>query len=146
MNYFEFMKVLRHISLQHPFVNNYYEDKYKLNHVNDIEYAAVVVTTNRVNVGPQVTVFSLNLMYVDRHTEENDNTNAVRSLGISVLTEIVNAIRYCYKVSIGDALSFMPFKDQFVDRCVGVYCTIELTIPSEMGECHWLTNLKYDCC
>lgn len=143
--YYEFIKLLEYTFLSHPNINNFYTHKFKLESEDDIDYPAIVVTINSLTVGPSVTTASYNVMYVDRSTPERDNTDYVNSLGVQVITEIINKLKYSYDVDITNPLVFQFFRNQFSNACVGVFCTINIDMPSNIGECAWFDIIE-QCC
>lgn len=136
-NYYELLKLIKAVTCQHPLVNNFYYYRYDAEHENDIEYPAVILTVNSLNVGSNITTASFNFMYVDRETAEEDNIYQVQSLGITIITEIVNVIRRHYDLDITENLNFQFFRGQFADRAAGIYCQVSILLPSDIGECSW---------
>lgn len=140
MNYIEFIELLEQISLQHPLINNFYTGTYRLNSTDDITYPALVLTFNSINVSvtdPTFTTFNINLLYADRLTDDRSNLHEIQSLGITVISEIIQALILYYNIQVTTNILFNPFKEQFADNTAGVVATINISIPSATGNCYW---------
>lgn len=144
-NYNEFVGMIRRITLSHPLVSNFYTDKYRLNSSDDIEYPAVVMTTNDLSVSDNVTTISFNMLYADRLTESRENSLEVKSVGCDVLTEIYNAIRNKFDMDGRSPVRLNPFSEQFADNVAGCVATISVDMPSNIGSCDWI-ELEEDKC
>lgn len=143
-NYYEFIKVVEKTCLSHPFVSNFYTGRYRLNSTDDIEYPAIVMTTNNIAVGENITTVNFNLMYVDRLTEKRDNILLIQSVGIDTISEINNALKQCFDMDSTDNLTFNVFEEQFADNVAGVVTPVSFYMPSNIGSCFWF-NPKNIC-
>lgn len=146
--YYDLVAIIKHVCLKHPAVNNFYTNRYKLNSVSDIEYAAVIFTNNSIQVGDSETTLSFNLLYADRLTRDRDNTLQIQSEGISVLTEIINAIRNIdfLSASTTNDITINVFYEQFADSTAGAIAQVSLVYPSNLDSCDWLGEIDYTCC
>lgn len=142
---YEFIQLLEYSFTSHPNVNNFYKHKFKAEATDNIEYPAIVVTIDNLSVGINISTFLLNIMYVDRNTPERDNTDYINSIGVSIITEVMNKIRNEFQVSINENLVFRFFTQQFSNDCAGVYCQTNITLPSDIGQCAFYEILK-TCC
>lgn len=103
-------------------------DIYRLNHLPDIKYGALVVETEQGQVTSPDSFFRFNFViyYVDRLTINKDNMLDAQSTGIDVLHNIlvglpeeVDVITSTYRV----------FDQKFKDDCAGAYVNVTLQVP-----------------
>lgn len=136
-NYFEILKLIEHISLAHPLVENFYKRRYAINNNHDIIYPALICTTNNFLVGENVSTLNCTLLYVDKETPERDNIDQIQSVGTTNITEIVNVLRNGFDLDIKEQLSFRYFDDDFADKCAGCFTDVKIIMPSDIGDCYW---------
>jgi hypothetical protein len=146
MNYFEFNALLKKAFGKHPFVNNIYSEVYRDDHTDNIVYPCVVYNVTGVTVNPNGTTSVAMIVYfIDRITPEGDNVIQVQSLGMSVITEVLNALKDIDDDDILESFTFTPFRNQFADNCAGVYCNATVLFVSDMGDCHDIWDIDEDC-
>lgn len=146
MNYFEFNALIKNAFGKHPFVNNIYSDVYRDDHTDNIVYPCVVYNVQSISVNTDgTTSVSMVVYFIDRITPEGDNVIQVQSLGISAITEVLNAIKDIDDVDILESFTFTPFRNQFADNCAGVFCNVTLLFVSDMGNCHDIGDPEDDC-
>jgi hypothetical protein len=145
-NLFEFKKLLENVSLKHPFVNTVLFNRYKINTSDCVKYPVVTYLFNSVQVGEDITTYNLSIIYADRLTSCRDNSTEIQSLGITVISELVN---FLYNKLLGttNTMTFNLFKDQYADECAGVIANnVQFALPSEIGSCEYLCIDDIDLC
>lgn len=148
-NFFEVTKVLEATSLSHPFVNNVYFNRYRLNDTNDIMYPAVVFLHQSTDVSDSSTLITWNIIYVDRLTKDRSNLIEIQSVGKQVITEILNTLVksgnfYLEEDSNGHFhITFNIFDEQYADHTAGVIANVNISHNSDLGYC---TFIDYDDC
>lgn len=146
MNYISLINLIKKISLQHPFVNSYYYDRYSFDADDDIKYASIIVTPNQHQLGSTLNTFNFNLLYTERMTDDRDNALAIQSKAIDTINEIVNAIENNITGDIERGQVFV-YKNQFADLNAGAYIVISITVPNVIGECYYIdTENVNECC
>ena len=101
-------------------------DVYRLNHLPNIRYSALVIETDQGQHLDNVFRFNLILYYVDRLTYNRDNMLDIQSTGIDVLHNIL--------VSLPEEIdlissTYRVFDQKFKDACAGAYVNVTLDIP-----------------
>lgn len=96
----------------------------------DIKYNVFYITPNSFNLQPDTIEYSLNLYFISRWDETDNNQLTIQSEGIEVLSNIVNAFNEENDVYIEYPGVFTPFYQSFKDVCSGIYLTIRVTVPS----------------
>lgn len=140
-NYNEMVQEIGHAARQHPDIESFYTDRYTIND-GDVCYPALVLTTNSVSVGEQVSNYSFNLLYADRLTEDRSNRTQIQSRGIDAITEVVNVLRTKLDMDVDAAFTVTPFTGQFADNVAGVVANgLDITTASNIGACTWF---KFD--
>lgn len=136
-NYYELVKEIENAACQHPAVDAFYRDRYKLNDNNTV-YPAFVATTDSISVGETVTNYSMTFLYVDRLTDTMSNELAVQSTGVDVVTEVVNVLREYLDINISDDLTVTPIGGQYADNLAGASSnSISINAASNIGRCNW---------
>lgn len=138
MTLYEIINNLLAIAKSKPNINFVGEgDIYELNNLPDIEYSVFYITQETHNIDENTNSFTLNLFYVDRLTENNNNRLIIQSNGIEAITNIVNTMVMTENIDIDYPLTFTPFNQRFADDCAGVYCTITLITDANIGICEY---------
>lgn len=142
-NYFTLIKVIEEISLSNPFVNNFYNSSTKINSTNDIDYAAIVVIPQSIDIDSNtgVNTFNLQVVYADRNKTDRDDTLDIQSIGIDTISEIFLSLKN-YGVRV-DSINFTSiFKERFADNCSGCIAAVSLRTPSYTTRCGHLKCLE----
>lgn len=130
MRYIDLLQELKEIAKQQPnigFVGS--KDIYELNSLPDLKYAIFYITPNQFQLNEDTIEYSLNLYYIDRW-DEIDN-NRIQSLGIEVLTNIINQFSIKFPdIAINYPGVFQPFYQKFKDITSGVYLKLTFVLPS----------------
>ncbi|MCD8167009.1 MAG: hypothetical protein LUE93_13390 [Bacteroides sp.] len=136
-NYNELLNTLEAICTRHPGINSYLNNRYSANGAGDIHYPALCVTPGEIRLTENTNIYNFNLLYVDRLTESRDNLVTIHSIGITTLTELVNAFREHVNSFDTTGATLHVFQGQFADETVGVVANIELTTVADLGACEW---------
>ena len=142
MNYYELTKIIENTSLQHPFINSFFTDRYSLiGGEDDIKYGVISLLNETHRIGSNVSVFNFKIIFADRLTDDN-NKIQLQSVGIQAITEICNALRVKYDLDITEDLSIDLYEGQFADECAGAISSISILVRSDLGDCEWINTGK----
>lgn len=148
MDYKTAIETIGKAFLEHPFVNSFMMNEEMVSINKDICYPIIVLNerniTQRVVNSRHLSTVTFNILYADVLTKNYDNELDIKSLGITVITEVLNALKRVYKWDIQD-FSFNTFYGKFPDICAGSYCDVTFTMPSEIGSCDWICLQKDKC-
>ena len=137
MTYFELISKLLDSAAEEPNINYYgCGDIYKLNSVPTIEYNVFYITPNTFSVDEDTITYSLNLYFVSRWDETDNNQLEEQSAGMLALQNIINRFNNLYpEVEIAYPLIFTPFYQKFKDICTGVFVRVDLAVDNTLGLC-----------
>ena len=134
MKYRELLNNITEVAKKHPNINStFIGDVYELNHRNDVDYCAFVITqgTHRVNSDEDYIDYTLNLFYVDRLTADESNRTQIHSSGIDFMNSLLRAVEKLGVVVVEHTENV--FNERFNDVCAGVYATVVLRV--DIDEC-----------
>ena len=134
MKYRELLHNITEVAKKHPNINStFIGDVYELNHRNDVDYCAFVITqgTHRVNSDEDYIDYTLNLFYVDRLTADESNRTQIHSSGIDFMNSLLRAVEKLGVVVVEHTENV--FNERFNDVCAGVYATVVLRV--DIDEC-----------
>ena len=134
MKYRELLNNIIEVAKKHPNINStFIGDVYELNHRNDVDYCAFVITqgTHRVNSDEEYIDYTLNLFYVDRLTADESNRTQIHSSGIDFMNSLLRAVEKLGVVVVEHTENV--FNERFNDVCAGVYATV--VFRCEIDEC-----------
>ena len=134
MKYRELLNNITEVAKKHPNINStFIGDVYELNHRNDVDYCAFVITqgTHRVNSDEDYIDYTLNLFYVDRLTADESNRTQIHSSGIDFMNSLLRAVEKLGVVVVEHTENV--FNERFNDHCAGVYATV--VFRCEIDEC-----------
>ena len=134
MKYRELLNNIIEVAKKHPNINStFIGDVYELNHRNDVDYCAFVITqgTHRVNSDEDYIDYTLNLFYVDRLTADESNRTQIHSSGIDFMNSLLKAVEKLGVVVVEHTENV--FNERFNDVCAGVYATV--VFRCEIDEC-----------
>ena len=134
MKYRELLNNITEVAKKHPNINStFIGDVYELNHRNDVDYCAFVITqgTHRVNSDEDYIDYTLNLFYVDRLTADESNRTQIHSSGIDFMNSLLRAVEKLGVVVVEHTENV--FNERFNDVCAGVYATV--VFRCEIDEC-----------
>lgn len=137
MTYFQLISELKKCALEEPNVGYAgSKDIFELNSLPDIEYSVFYITPNAFTIDEDTIRYSLNLYYVDRWDETDNNQLQIQSAGIVALNDIVNRFNNRFPdTSIGYPLNCQPFYQRFKDMCSGVFVTVTFELDNILGTC-----------
>ena len=132
LTYWDLIEELKKSALEEPNINfagN--KDIFNLNSIPDIEYDVFYITPNEHRWDEDTIRYSLNLYYISRWDESDNNQIIIHSRGITKLQNIVNRFSDRFpEVEINYPGVFHLFYQKFKDMTAGCYLTIEFTLPS----------------
>ena len=134
MKYRELLNNITEVAKKHHNINStFIGDVYELNHRNDVDYCAFVITqgTHRVNSDEDYIDYTLNLFYVDRLTADESNRTQIHSSGIDFMNSLLKAVEKLGVVVVEHTENV--FNERFNDVCAGVYATV--VFRCEIDEC-----------
>ena len=138
MTLFEIINKLKDIAISKPNINYVGDgDVYTLNSLPNIDYSVFFITQNDHSIYQDTITYSLNLFYIDRISDSEDNTLNIQSDGMLQLTNIINTLVFSEDVDVDGEISFTPFIQRFADQCAGVYCNVRLTVDNNLGNCSY---------
>lgn len=137
MTYFELINNLKACALEEPNINFVgSKDIYELNSIPTIEYNVFYITPNTFNMDEDTITYSLNLYFIARWDETDNNQLEEQSAGILALNNIINRFNNQYpEVDISYPLIFTPFYQKFKDICTGVFVRVDLAVDNTLGTC-----------
>lgn len=134
MKYRELLNNIIEVARKHHNINStFIGDVYELNHRNDVDYCAFVITngTHRVNSDEDYIDYTLNLFYVDRLTADESNRTQIHSSGIDFMNSMLRAVEKLGVTVVEHTENV--FNERFNDVCAGVYATVVLRV--DIDEC-----------
>ena len=138
MTLFELINKLKDIAISKPNINFVGDgDVYTLNSLPNIDYSVFFITQNDHSIYQDTITYSLNLFYIDRISDSEDNVLNIQSDGILQLTNVINTLVFSEDVDVDGEISFVPFIQRFADQCAGVYCTVRFIVDNNLGVCSY---------
>ena len=138
MTLFEIINKLKDIAISKPNINFVGDgDVYTLNSLPNIDYSVFFVTQNDHSIYQDTITYNLNLFYIDRISDSEDNTLNIQSDGMLQLTNIINTLVFSEDVDVDGDINFVPFIQRFADQCAGVYCTVRFVVENNLGNCSY---------
>lgn len=138
MTLFEIIDKLKDIAISKPNINYVGDgDVYTLNSLPNIDYSVFFITQNDHSIYQDTITYNLNLFYIDRISDSEDNVLNIQSDGMLQLTNIINTLVFSEDVDVDGDITFIPFIQRFADNCAGVYCTVRFVVDNNLGICHY---------
>ena len=138
MTLFELINKLKDIAISKPNINYVGDgDVYTLNSLPNIDYSVFFITQNDHSIYQDTITYSLNLFYIDRISDSEDNVLNIQSDGMLQLTNVINTLVFSEDVDVDGEISFTPFIQRFADQCAGVYCTVRFIVDNNLGTCNY---------
>lgn len=138
MTLFELINKLKDIAISKPNINYVGDgDVYTLNSLPNIDYSVFFITQNEHSIYQDTITYNLNLFYIDRVSDSEDNVLNIQSDGILQLTNIINTLVFSEDVDVDGEISFTPFIQRFADNCSGVYCNVRFICENNLGICNY---------
>lgn len=138
MTLFEIINKLKDIAISKPNINYVGDgDVYTLNSLPNIDYSVFFITQNDHSIYQDTITYSLNLFYIDRISDSEDNVLNIQSDGMLQLTNIINTLVFSEDVDVEGEITFVPFIQRFADQCAGVYCNVRFVVENNLGSCNY---------
>ena len=138
MTLFEIINKLKDIAISKPNINFVGDgDVYTLNSLPNIDYSVFFITQNDHSIYQDTITYNLNLFYIDRVSDSEDNTLNIQSDGMLQLTNIINTLVFTEDVDVDGEITFVPFIQRFSDNCSGVYCNVRFVCDNNLGTCSY---------
>ena len=138
MTLFELINKLKDIAISKPNINYVGDgDVYTLNSLPNIDYSVFFITQNDHSIYQDTITYNLNLFYIDRISDSEDNTLNIQSDGMLQLTNIINTLVFSEDVDVDGDINFVPFIQRFADNCSGVYCSVRFIVDNNLGICSY---------
>lgn len=137
MTYYQLITELKNCALEEPNIGYAgSKDIFELNSRPDIDYTVFYITPNAFTVTEDTIRYSLNLYYVDRWDETENNQLQIHSAGIIALNNIINRFNNRFPdTAISYPLNCQPFYQRFKDMCGGVFVTVTFELDNIIGLC-----------
>lgn len=138
MTLFEIINKLKDIAISKPNINYVGDgDVYTLNSLPNIDYSVFFITQNDHSIYQDTITYNLNLFYIDRISDSEDNVLNIQSDGMLQLTNVINTLVFSEDVDVEGEITFTPFIQRFADNCCGVYCTVRFVVDNNLGTCNY---------
>ena len=138
MTLFEIINKLKDIAISKPNINYACDgDVYTLNSLPNIDYSVFFVTQNDHSIYQDTITYNLNLFYIDRISDSEDNVLNIQSDGMLQLTNIINTLVFSDDFDVDGEITFVPFIQRFADNFAGVYCTVRFVVDNNLGSCNY---------
>lgn len=110
-----------------------YKNIYELNSIPTLDYDVFYITPNVFTGDEDTITYSLNLYYISRWDETENNQIQIQSSGITILQRILNRFVNNEDVTIEGNIVFHPFYQKFKDMTAGVFATVNLKTDNLVG-------------
>lgn len=110
-----------------------YKNIYELNSIPTLDYDVFYITPNVFTGDEDTITYSLNIYYISRWDETENNQIQIQSSGITILQRILNRFVNNEDVTIEGNIVFHPFYQQFKDMTAGVFATVNLVTDNLVG-------------
>lgn len=137
MTFVELLDAMTAAALAEPNVNHVSSNPVtELNTLGAVDYAAVYLNLDRVEVRQDVNVYYMDIIYIDRVNDSRNDQRPIQSVGIMVISDILNRLDADnVELSINHPYTITPYWQKFADVCSGVYATVGITVTN-FGECY----------
>ena len=129
MTLFDIIRNLQAIAAQEPSVKSVSDgDIYDaLNAAVDIKYGVFHITQDTHATNGDLDVWGLNLFYIDRLLDNNENRLSIQSAGITILENVLKRFADTFGAEYMNNIVYTPFTQRFKDNCAGVFCKISVS-------------------
>lgn len=124
----ELYTLLEDCAMQLPDIRTCVEnDITRLNEMREAKYAVFGITQEQHTSDISTMSFTLNLFYIDRLVNSQDNEVAIQSHAIEMLRQVVNMAseRGCYSTEV----RYDTFTQRFMDECAGAWAVVTFRFP-----------------
>ena len=101
-------------------------DLLKINEMRDVKYGVFAITQNQHTSTLEYMRFSLNLFYIDRLVNSQDNEVQIQSHAIEILRQLLRKLEDT--LSVSDA-QYNVFSQRFQDLCAGAWAVVTISVP-----------------
>ena len=101
-------------------------DLLKINEMRQVEYGVFAITQNQHTSTQEYMRFSLNLFYIDRLVNSQDNEVQIQSHAIEILRQLLRKLEDT--LSVSDA-QYNVFSQRFQDLCSGAWAVVTISVP-----------------
>ena len=130
----EFRRMVERIAKSQPNINSIVEnDVYRLNTLKDANYSVFAWQQRQHTEEEDFWIYSLQLFYIDRLTQDGSNELECQNTGIEVLSNIIRTILSVGGGEIelyGNAV-YHPFTQKFKDETSGCYVEVAFRVPKD---------------
>lgn len=135
MSLYELIYTIKNIALKQPNVRFFGEGNIYslLNATPSVEYDAVILTQGQHTQDSQFNYFDFNIFFVSRLVDDlESNRLQAQSIGIEVITNIVQYLIDVYDLETNGNITFNTFSEKFADECAGCYGKITFVVEKEL--------------
>lgn len=125
----ELYTAIEDIALQVPCIKTTIEnDVLRLNTMPEVQYGVFAITPEQHTSSGGWINFTLNLFYIDRLVNSEDNEVEIQSHAIEVLRAIVLKVEE--SLAIGENVRYTAFTRRFQDLCAGAWAVVTIQTPA----------------
>lgn len=136
MNVNELIHKIKEVALSQQTVNSVYDgDVYTSWNSAEVKYASVNIGIQDISNNGNFTTYNVVLYYGDRLLQDKSNVNSIYTDGTNTLQSIINILNTIDMVDIQEPVTYTLFEQKFMDYLAGVYCQIQITTDSMIGNC-----------
>ena len=136
MNVTELVNRIKEVALSQQTVNSVFDgDVYENWNSAEVNYGSVNVGIQDISTEDNLTTYNVILYYADRLLQDKSNLNEVCGDGFNTLQSIINILNSMDYINIEAPVTYTLFDQQFMDYLAGVYCQINITTDSPIGNC-----------
>lgn len=131
----EFINLMEFIAGSQPCINQIIpQDVYKLNSLKNAKFGAFAWQHRQhtSDTESEYWLFSFQLFYIDRLTEDGSNELEAQAVGLDVLDNIIKSIVEITgnDIQLESPVVYQPFTFRFSQECAGDYCTVTFRVPT----------------
>lgn len=136
MNVTELINKIKEVALSQQTVNSVYDgDVYDNWNSAEVKYASVNIGIQSISNENNFSVYNIILYYGDRLLQDKSNVNSIFTDGTNTLQSIINILNTIDMIDVIEPVTYTLFKQKFMDYLAGVYCQINITTDSALGNC-----------
>ena len=134
MNLYQFVKMMEAVANQQPAISQIITgDVYLLNTLKDVEYSVFSWQHRSHMEETDFWVYSFQLFYIDRLTQDKSNTLEAQSVALDILSNIIRTILELGEgeIELTNTPIYQPFTQNFKDETAGAYVTVSFRVPKD---------------
>lgn len=132
MNYYNFIKTIKTLSLNNGLVNEVGEgDIYEHLNSGEHKYPCVFLTVQNLTINGDIVTLNGTMFYVDRLLDNSVNKIEVQSNALTILSQIFAKIKEDTIINI-NVNTYTPFEEKFTDLCAGQFATFTASFPNDI--------------